>query len=126
MDEKPKKNILIHYIGHVMIKDSKYVNINSVNPLYLIFSNMNGYLMKINKNKYLTPVSTDESKEIIKKHEELWNKIRDFIRSMTKNSDDCDEKYMKTKFNSDDKVPLNKTIEIPGIIVARAIFLENN
>ena len=34
---------------------------------------------------------------------------------------------MKIKFNSDDKLPLNKTIEIPSmIIVVRAIVLENN
>ena len=34
---------------------------------------------------------------------------------------------MKIKFNSDDELPLNKTIEIPTItIVVRAIFLENN
>ena len=34
---------------------------------------------------------------------------------------------MKIKFNSDDKLPLNKTIEIPGmIIVVRAIVLEND
>ena len=34
---------------------------------------------------------------------------------------------MKIKFNSDDELPLNKTVEIPTIIiVVRAIFLENN
>ena len=34
---------------------------------------------------------------------------------------------MKIKFNSNDKLPLNKTIEIPSIIIVdRAIFLENN
>ena len=34
---------------------------------------------------------------------------------------------MKIKFNSDDKLPLNKTIEIPSmIIVLRAIVLEND
>ena len=33
---------------------------------------------------------------------------------------------MKIQFISDDKFPLNKTIEIPNmIIVVRAIFLEN-
>ena len=32
---------------------------------------------------------------------------------------------MKIKFDSDDKVPLNKTIEIPVmIIVVRAIFMK--
>ena len=33
--ETSYKNILMYYIGYVTIK--KYVNINSVNPLYLIF-----------------------------------------------------------------------------------------
>ena len=47
--------------------------------------------------------------------------------SITKNSDDYDEKYMKIEFNSDNELPLNKTIEIPTMIIAiRAIFYENN
>ena len=54
-------------------------------------------------------------------------KIRDLIRSKTKNSYDYNEKYLKIKFNSDDELPLNKMIEIPTIvIVVRAVFHENN
>ena len=45
----------------------------------------NGYFKEINKNNYLTLVSTNESKEIIKKYKELWSKIKDLIRSTTKN-----------------------------------------
>ena len=71
LDEKSYKNILIYYIGYVTIKDSKYVKIYTVNPLYLIFSKMNGYF-----NEYLTLVPTNEGKEKIKKYEELWIKIR--------------------------------------------------
>ena len=82
-----------------MIKDSKYVNINSVNPLYLIFRKVNGYFEEINGNKYLTLVPTNESKEKIKKYKELRNKIREVIRSLTKNSD-YDEKFMKIKITS--------------------------
>ena len=86
---------------------------------------MNGYFEEINKSKYLTLAPTNESKEKVKKYEELWNKIRDLIRSITKNSNDYDEKYMKIKSNSDGQ--LNKAIEIPSvIIVVRAIILENN
>ena len=34
---------------------------------------------------------------------------------------------MKIKFNSDDKLPLNKTMEIPTMtIVVRAVFCENS
>ena len=62
-----------------------------------------------------------------KKLKNMWSKIRDLIRSITKNSNDYDEKYMKIKFNSDDELPLNKKIEIPSmVIVARAVFHENN
>ena len=33
IDEKSNKNILIYYTGYVTIKNSKYININSINPL---------------------------------------------------------------------------------------------
>ena len=72
-------------------------------------------------------VPTNESKEKMKRYEELWSKIRDLMRSITKNSDDYDEKYMKINFNSDDELPLNKTIEIPSMTtVVRAVSHENN
>ena len=63
--EKPYKNILIYYIGYMTIKYSKYVKINSVNLLYLIFSKVNRYLKEINKNKYSMLVPANESKETI-------------------------------------------------------------
>ena len=107
------------------IKDSKYVKLNNVNPLHLIFIKVNGYFEEINENKYLGLVSTNDNKE--KKYEELWIKIEDLIRSIIKNSDDYDKKYMKIKLNSDDKLLLNKAIEIPSMtIVDRPVFHENN
>ena len=100
-----------------MIKYSKYVKTNSVNLLYLNINKVNRYFEKINGNKYLMPVPTNESKEKIKKYEELWSKIKDLIRLITKNLDDYDEKHMKFNFNSDDELPLNKTIEVPSMII---------
>ena len=67
IDEKLYKNILIYYIGYVTIKDSKFGKFYSVNPLYLVFRDINGYFDKINKSKCLTLVPTNESKEKIKK-----------------------------------------------------------
>ena len=126
IDGKSYKNIVIYYFRYVTIKDSEYVKINSVNPLYLIFNKVNGYFEEINKSKSLTLVSTNQS-ENFKKYEELWSKIRDLIKSLTKNSNDYDGKCMRIKFNSDDELPLNKTIEIPSMtIVFGAIFQENN
>ena len=106
------------------IKICKYY---SVNPAYLIFNKVNRFFKETNGNKYLTLLPTNESKRKIKKYEKLSSKIRDLIRRITKNSDDYDEKYMKIKFNSDDKLPLNETIEIPTMtIVVRGVFHENN
>ena len=66
-------------------------------------------------------------KKKLKKYEELYIEIRDLIRSINKNSDGYDEKYIKINFDSDDNLPLNKTIETSIVtIVDRAVLHENN
>ena len=64
-----------------------------------------GIFDEVIRNKYLPLVPTDKSKEIIRKYEELWTKIRNVIRSKTDNSDDYEEKYTKIRFNSDYDLP---------------------
>ena len=56
----------------------------------------------------MTLVPTDKSKDILEIYEDLPSKIRDLLRSITNNSDDYDEKYIKTKYNSDYNLPLKK------------------
>ena len=63
-----------------------------------MLNKINGYFEEINGSKYLTLVLSNESKDKIKNYEEMWNKIRDSIRYVTKRSDDSDEKYIKIKF----------------------------
>ena len=43
IDKKLCKNIDIYYIGYITIKYSDYVNIYSVNPLYFIIDEIDGY-----------------------------------------------------------------------------------
>ena len=50
IDEKSYKNILNYWTVYVTMKDSKLVKINSVNPLRLIFSTVNGFFEEINEN----------------------------------------------------------------------------
>ena len=72
-------------------------------------------------------VSTHESKDTVKKYEKLWNRIRDFIRPVTKNSGNYDQKYMKIKFDLDDDLPLKKMLELHNmIVVVRSVFHEGN
>ena len=58
------------------MKDSDYVKINSVNPLYLIIDKTDEYIEEKNGNKGLTLVSTDKNKEVLIKYVELWDKIK--------------------------------------------------
>ena len=51
-------------------------------------------------NIWLVP--NNDSKEVTKKFNELKSKIKDQIITITNNSDDYDEKYMKIKFNLDE------------------------
>ena len=47
--------------------------------------------------------------------------------SLTKKSNYYEEKYIKIKLDSDDKLSLKKTIEIPVmVIIVRDIFYKNN
>ena len=68
------------------MKNSKYVKIDSINPLQLIIGKMNGYFEYINGNICLTLAPTNENKEIMKKGKVLCNKVRDLIRPISKNS----------------------------------------
>ena len=49
IDKKLYKNIDIYYIGYITMKDSDYVKINSVNPLYLIIDKVDGHFEKKRK-----------------------------------------------------------------------------
>ena len=92
-----------------------------------MLNKINGYFEEINGSKYLMLIPTNENKEKIKKHKALGNKIKYLIGKITENSDDYDEKYMKIKFDTDNKLTLNKVIKFPIItIVLRAVFHENN
>ena len=63
---------------------------------------------------YLVP---DKSKDILKKYELLWTKMRNVIKSKINNLHNYNEKYMKMKFNSHGDVSLMKTIELRNMIV---------
>ena len=57
-------------------------------------------------------VPTNESKDTLKKYEEIRNKIRDLISLIPNYSDDNDKKYIKVKFYSGDGLPQNRTLKL--------------
>ena len=127
IDKKSYKDIGIYNIGYITIKkidDSE--NIYSVNPLYLLVNHANGYIEEKGVNKYLIFDSTDENKELLKKYNDVWNRIRDKIKEISSDECDYEKDYMKSKSNSDDYLSLNKPLKFHLMtITIRSVFEED-
>ena len=123
IDKKPYKNIDIYYIGYIAKKDFDYVRINSVNLLYLITGEADGYIEEKNGNKYLTFASTDKNKEVLRKYTILWDGIKYQIEIINGGKPVEDEQdFVKIKF-----LPSNKVLKLHNLtIVVRSVFEEDN
>ena len=81
--KKHYKGINIYYTGHITIKTfGDCENIYSVNPLYLLINHASQYTEEKNGNKYLIFDSTDENKELLKKYTDVWNGIKNQIKTI--------------------------------------------
>ena len=132
IDKKSYKAIGIYNIGYITIKKiDDYGNIYSVNPFYLIIAHAVEYIERSSTeekgvNKYLVFDSTDENKELLKKHNDVFNGFRNKIKKISGDECDYEKDYMKIKFNSDDDLPLNKQLKFHNIaITIRSVFEED-
>ena len=83
IDKKSYKNIDIYYIGYIIMKKiDDYENIYSANPLSLIIGERNGHVEEKIGSKYLVFDSTHENKEVLKKYAELWDEIKNEIKTI--------------------------------------------
>ena len=112
----------MYYIGYVT-KKPEY-SINSVNLLYLLIAELDGYIKEKEGNKYLNIALADSNSKVLKKYAEVWLGFEDQIKN--KNDGQLGEYgkyYMKIKFDSDDDFPLNKMLEFCILtIIIRNIF----
>ena len=106
IDKKSYKNIDNYYIGYITVKDSDYVNINNVNPFYLIITEVDGYIKEKNGSKYLVFDSANENNEVLKKYNELQDGIKNEVETINSGrTSEYDKNFMKIKSNSDDNLP---------------------
>ena len=85
-----------------------------------------GYIEEKNWNKYLIFDSTDKNKESLKKYNDVWNGIKNDIKTNCCKENDYEKNYMKIKFNSDDDLPLKKPLKFHSVtIVIRSVFEED-
>ena len=116
LDKKLSMDINIYYIGYVT-KKPEY-NINSVNPLYLLIGEIDGFIEEKEDIKYLNIALTDNNNEVLKnmqKYVGIKNQIEKINNGLV---GEYEKDYMKIKFYSDDNLLLNT---VP-IIIIRSVF----
>ena len=93
----------------------------------MLIGNASGYIEEINKDKYLLFDVTDESKELLKRYDDVFNGIISKIKKLDDDWLEYKKDYMKIKFNSDDNLPLNKPLKFSQMtITIRYVFSEDN
>ena len=95
--------------------------------MYLLINHATGYIKDENENKYLIFDSTDENKELLKRYTDVWDGIKNEIKTINGGKEnDYGKDYMKIKFNSDDDLPLNKQLKFHNMtITIRSVFEED-
>ena len=110
LDRKSSMGISIYYIGYVT-KKAEY-NVNSINPLYLLISELDGFIEGKEGSKYLNISLTYNNNDVLVKFAEVWRGIKNQIKKINNGSiGEYAEDYMKIKFDSYDNSPLNKILK---------------
>ena len=94
--------------------------------MYWRINHASGYIEE--KNKYLfLDDSVDEEKEVSKKYPDVWDGIKNEIKTINGSKEnDYRKDYMKIKFNSDNDLPLNKPLKFHAMtIIIRSLFEED-
>ena len=115
-------DISIYYIGYVT-KKPEY-NINSLNPLYLLISELDGFVEEKKGSNYLNISLTYNNNNVLVKYAEVWRGIKDQIKKINNGSvGEYAKDYIKIKFDSDNNLPLNKILKFCVLtIIIRNIF----
>ena len=122
LDKKLSMHISFYDIGYVTKKPEH--NINSVNSLYLLISELDGFIEEKEGSKYLNISLIHKNNDVLVKFPEVWRGLKDQIKKINIGSvDEYAEDYMKIKFDSDDNLPLNKILKFRVLtIIIRRVF----
>ena len=110
-----------------MLQKKEEYKVNSVNPLYLLIYEIDGFIEEKRGNKYLNIYFTNNNDKVLKKNKEVLSRIKSSIEKINNNkSGEYEKDYMKIKFNSDDKLSLNKQLKFLSVTkVIRSVFEED-
>ena len=125
IDKKNYKDLDFYNIGYVTTKKNLGCgyDVNSVNPLYLNITHVYGYIEEKDGYKYLVADSADS--EVFRKHNDVFDSIKNKINEIDDNKYDYGVGYNKIKFSSDDDSPLNKLLKFSIMtITIRCVIMD--
>ena len=77
--------------------------------MYLLICKIDGFIEERGGNKYLNIAFTDNNDGVLRKYKEVFDRIKSCVEKINNNkSGEYQKDYVKLRFNSDDKIPLNK------------------
>ena len=85
-------------------------------------------LKKKSGNEYLVLDDIDEYKQVSKKYEEVWDRIRKEIKTINGSKKvEYEKDLKKIRFESNDDLPMNKPIKLLLLtIIIRCVFSEDD
>ena len=99
---------------------------NSVNPLYLRITDMKGNFKK-GKDDNVWNVIFFGDADVLRKFANIWKCIRAKIEESTGGIVQYDKDYMRIKFESNDNLPTDNTINMYQVtIIIRSVFAQND
>ena len=105
-----------------------FKDLDGLTSLYLVFNDADVYFKENNENKCLIFASTNKNKEALENYTELWDKPKNKTETIKGiESIKYEKDFMKTRFKSDNSLPLGKIINIPlYVIIVESVFQEND
>ena len=71
--------------------------------------------------------STDENKDVLKKYNDVWDGIKNEIKTINEGKEnDYEKDYLKIKFNSDNDLPLNKPLKFHNMTITIICVFEED
>ena len=121
---------VVYNIKYIMMESINNQNIVSENPLCLVFSDVDAYIIEEhNENKYFVFVLTKNNQKTLEIYRKIWNEIKNQIETINGGeSIKYKKNLMKIRFDSNgDDLPLGKILSIPILsIVVKSVFQHEN
>ena len=92
--------------------------------MHLLIYKIDGFIEEKGGTKYLNIALTDNNDKVLKTYMEVLSGIKSGIEKINNNkSVEYEKNYMKNRFDSDDKLPLNKQLKFLSVtIVIRSVY----